>query len=128
MDIAKIVGVGLIAIVIITILKQYKPEFSVYISLLTGVIILSLVLGKVQGIIEIIKNLSEKTALNNEFLILLLKVTGIAILTEYIVSVCNDSGENAIANKIDLGGKIIIMSLSIPIISGLLDTIIKILP
>lgn len=128
MDIIKITGVGIISLVIIIILKQYRPEFTIYISLFAGVIILSLIVGKLTGIIEILKTLSEKASINKDFLVVLLKITGIAILTEYIVSVCKDAGESAIASKVDLGGKVVIMSLSIPIISGLLDTIVKILP
>ena len=62
------------------------------------------------------------------FLGLLIKITGIAVLTEFAVSICKDSGETAIASKIDMGGKVVIISMSIPIISGLLETIIKILP
>ena len=74
------------------------------------------------------KNLSEKTAVNREFLIVLLKATGIAILAEYITSVCKDAGESAIATKVDWGGKIIIISISIPIITSLLELIVGILP
>lgn len=73
-------------------------------------------------------NLANKTAINNQFLTLLIKITGIAFLTEFAVSICKDSGETAIANKMDMGGKVIIVSMSIPIISGLLETIIKVLP
>ena len=57
-----------------------------------------------------------------------MKITGIAFLTEFAVSICKDSGESAIASKIDLGGKAIIIGMSIPIISALLELIIKILP
>lgn len=87
-----------------------------------------MILGKVSAIIELLSNLSSKTALNNQFLSLLIKITGIAFLTEFAVSICKDSGETAIANKMDMGGKVIIISMSIPIISGLLETIIKVLP
>lgn len=66
--------------------------------------------------------------MNSEFLLILLKITGIAFLTEFAVSICKDSGETAIANKIDLGGKIIIIAISIPIISALLELVIKLLP
>lgn len=59
---------------------------------------------------------------------MLIKITGIAFLTEFAVSICKDSGETAIANKMDMGGKVIIISMSIPIISGLLETVLKILP
>lgn len=87
-----------------------------------------LVLSKISGIIELLTNLSNKTAINNQFLTLLIKITGIAFLTEFAVSICKDSGETAIANKMDIGGKVIIISMSIPIISGLLETILKVLP
>ena len=128
MDIVKIIGVGLIALVIIIILKQYKPEFSVYVSIIAGIVILFMVMGKLTSIINILSNLSNKTTAGNEFLKILLKITGIAILTEFAVSICKDSGESAIASKIDLGGKIIIISISIPIITALLELIISILP
>ena len=128
LDIVKIIGVGLIALVIIIILKQYKPEFAVYVSIIAGIVILFMVMGKLTSIINILSNLSNKTAAGNEFLKILLKITGIAILTEFAVSICKDSGESAIASKIDLGGKIIIISISIPIITALLELIISILP
>ena len=73
MDIIKIVGIALTAVIIIIIIKQYKPEFAVYISLI-------------------------------------------------------DVGENAIGSKVDLGGKVIIIAMSIPIISSMLETVLKILP
>ena len=59
---------------------------------------------------------------------LLLKITGIAFLTEFAVSISKDSGETAIANKIDLGGKVLIIVISIPIITALLETVLKIIP
>ena len=75
-----------------------------------------------------IKSISSKTNINSEFLVILIKITGIAILTEFAVSICKDSGESAIASKVDIGGKIIIISMSIPIINALVDTVVKILP
>lgn len=128
MDIIKIIGIGLIAVIIIVILKQYRPEFAMYVSLGAGILIFALIAMKISGIIEVLKSLANKSSINNEFLVLLIKITGIAILTEFTVSICKDSGESAIASKVDLGGKVIIMSMSIPIMSSLLETIINILP
>ena len=127
-EIVKIIGVGLIALIIIVLLKQYKPEFAVYVSLIAGTIILFMILDKLSGIVTIISNLSQKASMNSEFLMILLKITGIAFLTEFAVSICKDSGETAIANKIDLGGKVLIIAISIPIISALLELVIKLLP
>lgn len=128
MDIVKIVGVSLISLVFIIILRQYKPEFAIYASIITGVIILFFVMDKFTGIINLLQNLSSKTSINNQFLTLLLKITGIAFLTEFAVSICKDCGESAVASKVELGSKVIIISMSIPIISSLLETILKILP
>ena len=128
MEIVKIIGVGLIALIIIVILKQYRPEFVIYVSLIAGALILLMIIDKIGAIIDLLTTLSNKTAINNEFLVLLLKITGIAFLTEFAVSIGKDSGEVVIANKVDLGGKIIIISMSIPIISSLLETILKVLP
>ncbi len=128
MDVIKIIGIGLIALIIIIIVKQYRPEFTIYVSLVAGALILFMVMDKIGGIIDLLTSLSNKTAINNEFLVLLIKITGIAFLTEFAVSICKDSGETAIASKVDLGGKVIIISMSIPIIASLLETILKILP
>lgn len=128
MDIIKIVGIAMLALIIIVILKQYRPEFVMYVSLIAGALILFMVMDKLTGIIELFNNLSSKISVNQEFLKLLLKITGIAFLTEFAVSICKDTGETAIASKVDLGGKVIIISMSIPIISSLLETILKILP
>ena len=128
MDIIKIIGIGLIALIINIILKQYKPEFAVYVSIIVGLLILTFSLAKISSVINLLKDLSNKANINSQFLGILLKITGIAILTEFAVSICQDSGESAIANKIDIGGKVIMITISLPIISSLLETIIKVLP
>ncbi len=128
MDIIRIIGIGLIAVVIIILLKQYKPEFALYISLLTGVLILIFVMEDLTGIINLLNTIAGQANINSEFITILLKITGIAFLSEFAISICKDAGESAIASKVEIGSKIIIISISIPIISGLLEIILKILP
>ncbi len=128
MDIIKIIGIGLVSLILIIIIKQYKPEFAIYVSLISGILILSLIIDKLTSVIALLESISNKVSINNNFLGILLKITGIAFLSEFAVSICNDSGESAIASKIEIGSKIIIITLSIPIISNLLEIIINILP
>ena len=125
MDIIKIIGIAFLAVIIILILKQYRPEYAMYVSIIAGALIILLSLGKLNGIITLLNTISSKTSANGQFLSILLKITGIAFLTEFAVSVCKDSGESAIASKVDLGGKIIIIAISIPIITSLLETVLK---
>ena len=128
MDIIKIIGIAFIAVIIIVILKQYRPEFAIYASIIAGVLILTMASGTLSAIIDMINSISSKTNINSDFLVILIKITGIAILTEFAVSICKDSGESAIASKVDIGGKIIIISMAIPVINALIDTVVKILP
>ena len=128
MEIIKIIGIAFIALIIIIMLKQYRPEYAIFISILTGILILFLVMDSLTGIINLIETIQDKFSINTQFIALLIKITGIAFLSEFAVSVCKDSGEAAIASKIEIGSKIIIISMSIPIISSLLEIILKILP
>ena len=128
MDIIKIIGIALVAVIIIIILKQYRPEFAIYVSIITGILILLLVTDKLTDIINLLNSIASRSSVNMEFLTLLIKITGIAFLAEFAVSICKDSEETAIANKVEIGSKILIIAMSIPIISALLEIILKILP
>ena len=128
MEIIKIIGIALIALIIIIMLKQYRPEYAIFMSILTGILILFLVMDRLTGIINLIESIQDKFSINTQFIALLIKITGIAFLSEFAISVCKDSGEAAIASKIEIGSKIIIISMSVPIISSLLEIILKILP
>ena len=127
-DVIRIIGIGLHALIIIVILKQYKPEFAIYVSMVAGVLILVLSIQKLTGIINLLQSLANKTYINKSFLSILLKITGIAFITEFAVSICSDAGEKAIASKIEIGSKVIIIAMSIPIITSLLELVIEILP
>lgn len=127
-DVIKIIGIGLLALIIIVILKQYKPELAIYVSMVAGVLILVLSIQKLTGIINLLQSLANKTYINKSFLSILLKITGIAFITEFAVSICSDAGEKAIASKIEIGSKVIIIAMSLPIITSLLELVIEILP
>ena len=85
-------------------------------------------MDKLTGIVNLLQTFASKASINSTFLAILIKITGIAFLSEFAVSICKDSGEAAIASKIEIGSKIIIISMSIPILSSLLEIIVKVLP
>ena len=126
-DIIKIVGIALVSLVFIILIKQYKPEFALYITLITGCLIFVLVMDKLETIVNMLKQICNKSGLNAKFLNILIKMTGIAYLAEFAISVCKDAGETAIANKLEIGSKAIIIVMSIPIIMNLLEVILKVL-
>lgn len=128
MEVIKLVGIGLIALVILVIMRQNKPEFAIYISLIAGILILSMSFSGFSQILNLIENYADKISVSSNFVTILLKITGIAILAEFACSICKDCGENAIASKIDLGSKVIIIGTSMPIISSLLEVVMRVMP
>jgi stage III sporulation protein AD len=128
MEIIQIVSIGLIASILAVILKDERPEFSMIIGLLAGIIIFLLMISKIQAVLEVFQTLSSKMNIDILYLTTIFKIIGIAYLTEFGAQVCRDAGEGSIASKIEFGGKILIMILAIPILMALLDLIIKIIP
>ena len=128
MEIVQVIAIAFIATFIVMILKQYRPEFSIYISIIAGILIFFIVIVKLTSVIQIIKSLSSKLGTNVQYFSLLIKITGIAYLSEFATNICKDSGETAIASKVELAGRVIIIAMSVPILGALIDTITNILP
>ncbi len=128
MEILQIVGIGIVSTVLIVILKSTKPEFAIYISLVTGLVIFSMIIGKLGYVIETLNTLSRRANIDFIYFSTILKIIGIAYVAEFGAQISRDAGEDSIAIKIELGGKVIIMVLAIPILLALMDLIVKLLP
>ena len=72
-EIIKIIGIGLIGLILIIIIKQYRPEFAIYISLITGALILYLAIDELSNVINLLKQICDKSGINNKFLMILIK-------------------------------------------------------
>lgn len=127
MNITQIVAFALVSTFIIVLLKQYKSEYAIYASVIAGAILLLFTLSKVGNVIELLESLVDKVGVNKDFFEILLKITGIAYLVEFASNMCKDAGESAISSKVELAGKILIVTMSIPILSTLLETITQII-
>ena len=127
MEIFKIVSLGIVATTLIIILNNFKSEFSIYISILTSVIF-SMILTPLTSVIDVLRNLSIKANLEITYFTVILKIIGTAYIVEFGSQICRDAGQNSIAMKLELAGKITIMVLAIPILVALMDLITKILP
>ena len=127
MDIIKIIGIAFITVIFTIILKEYKKDFAIYAVIIGGSLILFYSMEAISSIINFINTLSNKSNISSEFIKLLIKITSISILIEFAVSICKDCGENAIAQKLDLGGKVIVISMSVPVISTMLNGLLELL-
>lgn len=129
MEIFQIVGLALTATLIITIIRQSRgSETALLISLVVGAIIFMLLLERIGTVIRVLTDMSNRAGINQFYLNTVLKIIGIAYVAEFGGQVCRDAGENAIASKVELAAKVLIMVLAIPIIVAILESIIRLLP
>ena len=128
MEIMQIVGLGLIATILIVVLKETKPEFAILLSIATGVIIFLMIVPQLVYVVDTISSLSSRANVDISYFNTIVKIIGMAYLVEFASQISRDAGQNSIAMKIELGGKVLIMVLAIPILLALMDLILKILP
>lgn len=127
MDVLKLVGLGVLICIVSIVVKQVKPELAVFVIIIGSVILLINILNSFTSIFATFNTILEKTSINGELFGLLIKIIGVGYLIEFGASICIDSGNSAVADKIILGGKIIIFTMAIPIITSLLNVILGLL-
>ena len=125
MEIIKVVGFAIFATMLVVILKEEKKEFAVALSVIAGVMLLLFCISKIDPIINMLCELVEKSGINSSFLVIILKVIGIAYLVELGKNICQDAGQSAIATKLEMAGKIIVVSISLPIFTSLISLLVE---
>ena len=121
--IAKILGIALIGTIIAVFLKERTPQFSILVSLATGILIFLLVSDNIREVIFQVKSIVSSTGMDSESVKLVLKICGIGILAEYFTNVIADAGETAIAKKAEFAAKIIIFVMILPLVGKVVDTV-----
>lgn len=124
MEIVKICLIGLVASVLIVVVRQYKPEFALLLSVITGVFILLYVVGYVSEAFVLFRQLLDRTGIEEGVIGAVLKIVGIGYITEFSANVCEDSGNKSIADKIQFGGKVLIMIISLPLLNSVISIIL----
>ncbi|GEB31613.1 MULTISPECIES: stage III sporulation protein AD [Brevibacillus] len=128
MEIVQIVGLGLVATILALVIKEQKPMFAFLLAIASGVIIFYFLVGKIAEVIRILEKLAVQADLNLVFLETILKIIGIAYIAEFGAQMTRDAGQGAIASKIELAGKVLILVMAVPIIQIIIETVIDLLP
>lgn len=123
MDIFKIIGVGIITAISALIVKQIKPEVSIVVGMAGGIVMILMLVDAFSSIISSFSLLMNKSGLTSGIFSTVLKIIGVGYITEFSANLCVDAGSTSVANKILLGGKIIIMTIAIPIITNIIEII-----
>ncbi|KOP63937.1 stage III sporulation protein AD [Bacillus sp. FJAT-18019] len=128
MEMIQVVGLGLIATVLILIVKEQKPLFAFLLTVSTSVLIFLLLIGKIGNVLSMLEDLAENSGVQIIYLKTVLKIIGIAYIAEMGAQIVRDAGQESIASKIEMAGKVLILVLAVPIIGIIIETVLKLLP
>lgn len=119
----QIAAIGLAGTLLSLAVRSYRPEFSVYISIACGIVLFMTVIAQFSDILSVVSDVFSRSGYANSYFPVLLKILAIAYLTDLISQVCRDAGENGIASKTEMAGKIFILYVSLPVFTSILSMI-----
>ena len=127
MEIIQILGLSLIVLVIYFILQEQKNPVALLLVLAFSLIIFFVVVRQVALIFATLQTISMAAGVNTIYLKTVMKILGIAYLTELVAQLCRDGGSSALALKIELAAKIAILTLALPILLAIIESILQLL-
>ncbi|WP_088104719.1 stage III sporulation protein AD [Halalkalibacter urbisdiaboli] len=128
MDIIQIVGLGLIATFLALVVKEQKPIFAFLLTVFVGILIFLFLIDEIAKIIQMLEKIAKSANMNMMYLQTILKIIGIAYIAEFGAQIAKDAGQAAIASKIELAGKVLILVLAIPILTAVIEMVLSLLP
>ncbi|EOV9526256.1 stage III sporulation protein AD [Bacillus cytotoxicus] len=127
-EIIQIVGLGLVATFLAAILNQHKSSITSLFIVFIGSVMFLLLIDQIHSILKMIERIASEAKVSNVYVETLLKIIGIAYIAEFGAQITKDAGQGAIASKIELAGKILILVMAIPILTVVIETILGFLP
>lgn len=128
MEMLQITGVALVGAFLAMIIKEQKPNLAFLLIVFVGSAIFLFLIEKVYAIVQMIQQLAINANVNMVYLSTVLKIIGIAYIAEFTSQITKDAGQGAIASKIELAGKILILTMAIPILTVIIESVIKMIP
>lgn len=128
MEILQIVGIGLIATFLVVLLKEQKSSVAFLLTVFVGCAIFLFLLDQISAVLRALQTIASDANVNMVYVETILKIIGIAYIAEFASQISKDAGQGAIASKIELGGKILILAMAIPILTAIIETVIGLIP
>jgi stage III sporulation protein AD len=128
MDIARVVAFAFISVVLIVVLRQERPELAMLVGVTAGAMLVLQMLAPLGQAVAALADLAARARVERFYLDTVLRVIGVAYLAEFGSQMCRDAGEGALASKVELAGKVIIMVLAVPVVTAVVEVVLRLLP
>lgn len=119
----KIASIGIVTVILAVFCKGIKNEYGIYLAIAGCVMLLYLAVNRLSGIVDIISSFKGYLTIDNLYIVILLKMLGIAFVAEVSAAICRDAGYTSVSSLVELIGKLSILLTSAPILEALLDTV-----
>ena len=127
MNILTICILAIVAVILILTIKSKNSEIALMIGIACSAIILLAVLSQAVSVINTVNNIIAVSQISTSYIVILLKVIGICLLTEFAVNTCKDAGSQSIAGNVSLAGKIMVTVTALPLYTDILNTVLSLL-
>ena len=128
MTVFKLVGIALLAVSAVVVLRAYRPEMALQMSIAACLVILAYALSDIGAIKDAVDGVTAQFGLGAEQLKLVFKVIGISYVVQFAAEACRDARESGIASKVELAGRVMIVAAALPALMavlGLLSSLLK---
>lgn len=123
----QLIGISLISAVLYGVIKKYSPEYSVLAEIGSILLVLIFLYPYMNDVIDFYYEYTEQGGISNNYVKIVIKTIGVAILTQFSSDICKDSGQNALSDKIELAGKLIMGVLALPMAQALIEIAITVI-
>ena len=121
MNIFAFIGSALVMCVMIITVGQLKPELSLLLAIACGIVMTVFLLGFVSPVIDEISLIASSGGIDSDMIAVVIKSFGICVAVQTASDLCRDSGQTSIAGKLELGGRLALLIVAMPLFRRLLD-------
>lgn len=104
-------------------LKGMGTNLWIYLSISISIFILIYAVNRLSFVMDFINRILADIGLESGYFEILFKIVGISYLCDFISNICKESGFLSVACQIELGGKLTMMVLSLPILLTIVEMI-----
>lgn len=119
----KIVAIAIICSILILYLRSTGSEYTTVCIVGAGVLIISYSLTYITEIFEFVNKIASFSGIDSSFFKIIYKITAIGYLIEFSAGIVEDVGLQSLSKKLIFAGKIIILSISLPILYAVFNLI-----
>lgn len=128
MDVMRVAGFSMASAAVVLLLRRMRPELGLAAALVSGVLLLGMALPMIGRITASITAMAEAGVVKSAYLTQLMKVAGVSLLMDFAAQTCQDAGEDGLAQKTELAGRVMLMLLALPAMQALLTQILALSP